>query len=168
MNEDLYNLIKDHYVNNHDDSISLFKAVLSVAQETGLDDALAYLEECVNEKRKAWLERNNDTIEITGDPLKDGYKLFYERYLGLTIPGDGEIVEENDRRIVYRWWNRCPTLEACQALGFDTREICRKVYHQSVQIMLSSIDSRLRFKRNYHALRPYTPYCEESIEIEEQ
>jgi tRNA(adenine34) deaminase len=161
-------LIKNQYVNSsRDDSTQLFKTILSVAEETGLEDALEYLEECVIEKRAAWLERNEKNIEKTGNPLADGYKLFYECYLGITIPVDGEIIEANDRRIVMRWWNKCSTLEACQALGLDTREICKKVHHRPVQLLLSRIDARLKFKRNYGALRPYTPYCEESIELEE-
>jgi hypothetical protein len=166
MDDKYRQLIKKQYENSRWDSTELFKTILFAAEETGLEHALEYLEECVIEKRSAWLERNEENTEKTGKPLIDGYKLFYECYLGLIIPGDGEIVEANDRRIVMRWWNKCPTLEACQALGLDTREICKKVYHRPVQIFLSRIDTRLRFKRNYEALRPYTAYCEESIELE--
>jgi hypothetical protein len=167
MEKELCQLIKNQYENSRGDSLELFKTILSVAAETGFEAALECLEECVSEKRSAWLERNEKNIERTGDPLVDGYKLFYERYLGLRIPRDGEIIEANDRRIVFRWWNPCPTLEACQALSLDTREICKRAYHRPVQIMLSKIDPRLRFQRNYDALRPQTTYCEESIEIED-
>jgi hypothetical protein len=62
-----------------------------------------------------------------------------------------------------RWWNPCPTLEACVRLGLDTRTVCRQAYHQPVQVMLSRLDPRLRFERNYEALRPYVSYCEERI-----
>ena len=78
-----------------------------------------------------------------------------------------EIVEQVDRKMVTRWWNHCPTLETCQKLGLDTREICRKAYHKPVQAFLSKIDPRLRFDRNYEALRPHTAYCEEIITLEE-
>jgi hypothetical protein len=67
--------------------------------------------------------------------------------------------------MVTRWWNQCPTLDACQKFGLDTRDICRKVYHQPVQIMLERVDPGLRFDRNYECLRPYAPYCEEIIEL---
>jgi hypothetical protein len=160
-------LIKNQYENSQGDSTQLFEAILSAAEEIGLEAALEYLEQCVIEKRAAWLERNEKSIKRTGNPLSDGYKAFYESYLGLSIPEDGEIVEASERRIVMRWWNKCPTLDACRALGLDTREICNKVYHQPVQMMLSKIDARLRFERNYAALRPYKPYCEESVELEE-
>jgi hypothetical protein len=97
----------------------------------------------------------------------DGFRLFYERYLGLAIPRDGEIVEATPRRIVSRWWNPCPTLEACQKFGLDTREVCRRVYQQPVDAMLRRIDPRLRFRRNYAVLRPHQSCCEEIIELEE-
>lgn len=94
-----------------------------------------------------------------GDPLLDGYHIFYETYLGLSVPADGEIIEQNERRMVMRWWNACPTLAACQKLGLDTRQVCRRAYHRPVQAFLRRIDPRLRFDRNYEALRPYQPYC---------
>jgi len=120
----------------------------------------------VIEKRLLWWDRNVKALKKIGNPLIDGYKIFYESYLGLSIPQDGKIVELTDRQLVTRWWNYCPTLEACQTLGLDTREICKKVYHKPVQVLLLKIDPSLRFKRNYDALRPYTPYCEEIIALE--
>ena len=91
-----------------------------------------------------------------------------EDYLGLSVPQGGEIVAWTRREIVMRWWNPCPTLEACVQLGLDTRVICRQVYHQPVQEMLSRLDPRLRFERNYQALRPHVPYCEERIVLLDQ
>ena len=167
MKEEYQQLIKDQYLKSRGDSMMLFKTIVSIAEQTGLALALECLEQCVIEKRVAWLERNAQSFEKTGNPLVDGYKAFYERYLGLSLPGNGEIIQANGRRIVFRWWNKCPTLEACQAFGLDTRVICKVVHHQPVNILLSRVDPRLRFERNYAALRPYTPYCEESIEIDQ-
>ena len=140
---------------------------MSLANEIGLDKALAYLEGCVIEKRLGWLGANLERLNRTGNPVLDGYRLFYETYLGVSVPGDGEIVEQHARRLVMRWWNPCPTLAACQKLGLDTREVCRKAYHQPVQAFLLRIDPRLRFDRNYAALRPHQPYCEEIITLVE-
>jgi tRNA(adenine34) deaminase len=64
-----------------------------------------------------------------------------------------------------RWRNPCPTLEACQKLGLDTQVVCKLAYEKPVQAMLSRLDPRLKFTRNYGALRPVSPYCEESIEL---
>jgi hypothetical protein len=163
-----FQLIKAEYQNTKSgDSTALLRTVLSVADEIGLDQALAYLEGCVVEKRLAWLDRNLERLDLTGDPVLDGYRLFFEIYLGLSPLEDGEIVEHTDRRIVTRWWNRCSTLDACQELGLDTREICKKAYHRPVQEFLSRVHPRLRFERNYEALRPYAPYCEEIITLED-
>jgi hypothetical protein len=162
-----YQLINQHYLNSKEDSTELFRAVLSVASEVGMDQALACLEQCVIAKRLAWLDNNLDRLERTDDPVFDGYRLFYEVYLGVSTPADGEIVERTGRKMVTRWRNRCPTLEACIKLGLDTREICRKVYHRPVQVFLSHINPKLRFERSYASLRPHTAYCEEIIVMEE-
>jgi hypothetical protein len=94
-----------------------------------------------------------------------GYQWFYEKYLHVSIPGDGELVEHTRGRMVMRWWNACPTLDACVKLGLDTRVVCRYAYHQPVQVFLNAIDPNLRFERNYTCLRPYAPYCEEIIQL---
>jgi tRNA(adenine34) deaminase len=161
-------LVKRQYESNRGDSTELFQTIVSISHEVGLDEALACLEQCVSAKRLAWFDKNACALPNTDNPLLDGYRVFYENYLGLSVPQDGEIVEATNKRLVTRWWNDCPTLAACQKLGLDTREICRKVYHRPVQVLLSKIDPRLKFERNYDALRPYTPYCEEIITLKDK
>jgi hypothetical protein len=186
MKRELYELIKGLYERSVGDSTELFRTMLADAGaeppvvspvkipspvETGnaaLDGILECLERCVVEKRLSWLERNAGAFTKSGNPLVDGFHMFYEVYLGLSVPRDGEIVAATGRRLVTRWWNRCPTLEACLKTGLDTREVCRKAYEKPVQAFLSRIDPRLRFRRNYDALRPRTTYCEEIIEIGEE
>lgn len=158
-----YQRIKQAYLASAGDSSPLFRTILAVADEAGLDAALALLERCVVAKRVAWLDKRLSQFARTGDALRDGYRLFYEEYLGLSVPDGGEIVARTGREIVMRWWNPCPTLEACVRLGLDTRTVCRQAYHRPVQEMLTRLDPRLRFERTYEALRPYVPYCEERI-----
>jgi hypothetical protein len=162
-----YPLIKSQYEHSCGDSTRLFQAILAVMQETRLEGGLALLEKCVTEKRLAWLDKNLEGQERTGDPLWDAYHIFYEVYLGISPPQDGEIIERSPQRIVTRWWNRCPTLEACQKLSLDTRQVCRLAYHQPVQAFLLKIDPRLRFERNYAAICPHQAYCEELIIMDE-
>jgi hypothetical protein len=167
MSNDDYQRIKQKYENSRGDSSELFNEILRASTEIGLDEALLYLERCVIEKRSAWLQANHAEGEIEGDPVKEGYKWFYEKYLGVSAPKDGEIVELSENRMVMRWWNPCPTLEACKKLGLDTREICRKVYQRPVEAFLKEINPKLRFSRNYENIRPYAAYCEEIIELED-
>jgi hypothetical protein len=163
MKSEYYRQIKAQYTASRGDATSLFETLLSIARETGLEAALACLEECVIEKRTSWLKRNVQSFERTGDPVADAYRLFYETYLRLALPQDGELVEAGEKRITVRWRNRCPTLEACQKLGLDTRQVCRLAYERPVQLMLREIDPRLCFERNYSAIRPWADYCEETI-----
>jgi hypothetical protein len=157
--------VKAQYERKGADSSDLFRTVLSIAEESSLDVALACLERCVIDKRSAWLEQNLPVLKRSGNAIDDAFTAFYEGYLGISLPDDGEIVERAPTRLVSRWWNPCPTLDACQKFGLDTREVCRKAYDQPVQVFLSRIDPRLRFERNYDALRPHTPYCEEMITL---
>ena len=158
--------IKTQYENARGDSAELFREILNISKEIGLDEALSILEGCVTEKRIAWAKAHLGEMKRTENPVLDGYRWFYEKYLGLSVPEDGEIVEISEKRIVSRWWNPCPTLEACKQFGLDTRVICKKVYHRPVQEFLMQLHPGLRFDRNYDCLRPYTAYCEEIISLE--
>ena len=76
---------------------------------------------------------------------------------------------EDERRIVWRSTNFCPTLEACWRLGLDTRVVCRTATERSVEALIRRLDDRLRFSRNYETgMRPYAEYCEEEIWLAEQ
>jgi hypothetical protein len=163
--EDLQ-LIKVQYEASQGDSTGLFETILRVAQKVGLEEALAGLELCVIEKRSAWLERHAASLPDIGKAVANAFALFYEAYLGLHLPQDGELIEDEEDRITVRWTNRCPTLEACQKLGLDTRQVCSLAYDRPVQLMLQAIDPRLRFQRNYAAVRPLAAYCEETIFME--
>lgn len=162
-----YQNIKSEYTHSQGDFTDLFSEILRVADKTGLDQALAILEKCVIEKRLAWLKTNLGEADQTDNPVMDGYRLFYENYLGVSVPDDGEIVECSRKRIVTRWWNACPTLDVCEKLGLDTREICKKAYHKPVGEFLKGIHPKLRFERNYDCIRPYAAFCEEIIYLEE-
>jgi len=155
--------IKFYYENSRGDSTELFREILRASNEIGIDEALSILEHCVIEKRLVWAKAHLSEAEKTDNPVLDGYRWFYETYLNLSVPNDGEIVEFSEKRIVSRWWNPCPTLEACKKFGLDTRVICRKAYHRPVQEFLMQLHPGLRFDRNYDCLRPRTAYCEEII-----
>ena len=159
-----YQLVRQQY--RRRDNVKLLRTVVAIGQEIGMEAALALLERCVTEKRLAWVDAHEEALERTGDPIADGYRAFYEAYLGI-LPQYGEIVEVTPRRMVTRWWNPCPTLEACKELGLDTRLVCKRAYHRPVDAFLARIDPRLRFERNYDVIRPHAPYCEEIILLKE-
>jgi tRNA(adenine34) deaminase len=166
MATDYCQRIKQKYQSTQGDSTELFNEILKASTVITLDKALSCLEQCVIEKRLDWLKANFGEAEIESNPVEAGYEWFYEKYLRVSVPKDGEIVEYSENRMVMRWWNPCPTLEACQKLGLDTREICEKVYQRPVQEFLKRINPKLRFSRNYDNIRPYAAFCEEIIELE--
>jgi hypothetical protein len=154
--------IRDLYINKQGDSQALFGEVL----RSGTPDAWRDLEQCVIEKRLAWFNANRSRLKFSGDPVWDGYNMFYYDYLGLSIPSDGVILIKSREQVLSRWWNRCPTLEACQASGLETRQVCQMVYERPVEILLQLLDARLHFERSYIHIRPHADYCEERVWLE--
>ena len=160
--------IKYFYENSRGDSTELFREILQVSKGIGLDEALSILEYCVLEKRLAWAKAHLSKVGKSVYPVLDGYRWYYRTYLGVSVPEDGEIIEFSEKRIVSRWWNPCPALEACEKFGLDTRLVCKMAYHRPVQEFLMQLHPGLRFERNYDCLRPHTAYCEEIIFLHEK
>ena len=125
---------------------------------------LAQLAENIKRKRLHWFKQQK--IKLNSDNILDqAYQLFLNK---LGIEADqAPIVDRRKNKFVIHSKNFCPTLEACKILGLDTRDICRQLTEAPMQALLQQLDPRLRFTRNYNALRPYTPYCEEMILLDE-
>ena len=113
----------------------------------------------------AWWEANHLRLDLRGPLPRQAYTLVLLVYMGLdphTVP----VVYEDDKTIIWRSTNFCPTLEACRRLGLDTRIVCRAATEAAVQALIVRLDPRLRFSRNYAAgVRPYADYCEEQITL---
>lgn len=107
MDDSYFQPVKAEYAKRGKNHLDLWKTILSVAEKSSMDAALECLERCAKETRTSWLER-------TTDPVDDAYTVFYETCLGISAPGDGEIVRRTPSRLVTSWWNRCPALDACQ------------------------------------------------------
>jgi tRNA(Arg) A34 adenosine deaminase TadA len=121
------------------------------------------IEKEVAQKRIAWLTQNQRPAGKPDHPSpRQAFEALFFDYLGLP---DNElpVLSETDTEIVWRSLNRCSTLEACQRLGLDTRQVCRAAYEKSTQAFLSQLDPQLRFLRSYAEIRPYTEHCKESI-----
>lgn len=125
-----------------------------------------FINEELSEKRLRWYEENKERLDLKGSDVRKAYTLLLIEYLGLN-PKEVPVVYEDELKIVWRSYNFCPVLEPCKRLGKDTREVCKKAEEKSVQELISRINPNLRFSRNYEKIRPYTDYCEETIELEE-
>ena len=117
------------------------------------------------QKWLAWWEANRQRLDLSGPLPRQAYTLVLLVYMGLD-PREVPVVYEDDRTIIWRSTNSCPTLEACHRLGRDTRIVCRGATEAAVQALIARLDPRLCFARNYAAgLRPYADYCEEQITL---
>ena len=129
------------------------------------DEALRALNEDSTRRRVAWFSKHAKDFSLPADdPLKAGYRLLLLRF-GIA-PEEAPIVQRTEHSITFHSQNFCPTLEACRLLGLDTRHVCRCINEESTNALLRQLDPRLRFSRNYEKLRPYAPYCEETISLE--
>jgi tRNA(adenine34) deaminase len=121
------------------------------------------IEREVAEKRIVWFKQcHRDTDRPDHPTPRRAYELLVVEYLGL-LEDESPIVRETETTIVWLSRNKCPTLEACQALGLDTRRICRAVYEKSTQALVSQLDPQLRFLRSYEEIRPQADHCREMI-----
>ncbi len=127
------------------------------------------LEELAQEllaRRLDWYFKNQSLLN-TGieDVLYSAYQLFLNK---LEIAADdAPIVSRNGNKLVLQSKNFCPTLEACKILNLDTRFVCRHLSEMPTTELLRHLHPQLSFTRNYDKLRPYTPYCEEMIILDE-
>jgi len=121
------------------------------------------IESEVTQKRIAWVRQNPRAAGKPDHPSpRQAFEALFFEYMGLPAK-DLPVLSETDTEIVWRSLNPCPTLEACQRLGLDTRQVCRGAYEKSTQAFLSQLDPQLRFLRSYAEIRPYAEHCKESI-----
>ena len=129
------------------------------------DEALRALNEDSTRRRVAWFAQHRaDFVLPADDLLEAGYRLLLLRF-GIS-PEEAPVVSRTECAITFHSQNFCPTLEACRLLNLDTRHVCRCINEDSTNALLRQLDPRLRFSRNYEKLRPYAPYCEETISLE--
>jgi tRNA(Arg) A34 adenosine deaminase TadA len=121
------------------------------------------LERAVTARRLAWADAHRQRLAGASAPTpRQAFDLLFFDYMGLDAR-DLPVVAESEDEIVWESRNPCPTVEACRALGIDTRRVCRAVYEKSTQALISRLDPALRFLRDYARIRPHTDHCRERI-----
>jgi tRNA(Arg) A34 adenosine deaminase TadA len=115
----------------------------------------------ITARRMAWLDRALLEKKREFTPRDVFELLFFER---MRLERDElPVISETEKEIIWLSYNRCSLLEACNALGLDTRQTCRPINEKATQAFLSRIDPRLRFHRSYQEIRPYADHCKEKI-----
>jgi tRNA(Arg) A34 adenosine deaminase TadA len=129
------------------------------ARLEGLADALSA-------SRLKWYSDNQSHLNIDGqDVINSAYQLFTAK-LGISEK-DAPVISRDDKKLILHSRNFCPTLEACKILNLDTRFVCRHLTEKPTTDLLRRLHPKLRFTRNYDRLRPYAPYCEEMIILDD-
>ena len=142
---------------------TLLDYVLRVEKEIG-ERAWGILSDQTLETRREWLNSNLQNLALDGPPPRNAYRLFFEFYLKIDL-AEVPILFEDDTRIVWKSYNFCSMLEACQELGISTRKVCRHS-EESLHLFGRAFHPHLRFARNYDHIRPYQDSCMESFYLE--
>lgn len=138
-------------------------AAISKQIEKLKNHSLRDIEAEVSGKRVAWFSQQNyPRTENAAPTPREAFELFCFGYLGLA-EDEVPVVKETGSEIEWLSLNPCPTLEACNKMGLDTRQVCRAAYEKSTQALISQLDPQLRFLRNYEEIRPHSPHCRERI-----
>ena len=124
-------------------------------------DGMSAMARDIIQRRLAWLNEHMPEDRFQVSP-RQAYELLFFDQMALP-PAELQVVSETAHEIVWLSTNRCPLLEACQALRLDTRTVCRPVNERATQAFLSRIDPRLRFHRSYEEIRPHAGHCREWI-----
>ena len=127
------------------------------------NDGWKLIEKELIKKRDKWFEQNKKFLELKGSDVEKAYRLILIK-IGID-PNKAPIVEKTKKRIVFHSQNFCPTLQACKILNLDTKKVCKEVFEIPTDRLVKKINTKLKFSRNYCKIRPYTNYCEESIEL---
>lgn len=138
--------------------------VIERGKEIGLEKSLNEWVEQIKKRRLEWFEQHKDNLKLEGTEVRKGFQLILFEYIGLK-PEEVPVIEETEKKITWRSYNFCPYYEAIKKIGADTRQVCKHATEMPVQTLLDAFNLRLRFSRNYEKIRPYTDYCEETIEL---
>lgn len=115
----------------------------------------------ITANRMAWLDHNLPARASLFTP-REAYELLFLEQMNLERD-ELPVVSETENEIVWLSTNRCSLLEACIALGLDTRQVCKPVNEKATQAFFSRLDPQLRFHRSYAEIRPYVEYCREDF-----
>ncbi len=141
------------------------RSVIRRSEEVGLEQALTEWASRITERRLAWFNQNRECLaRLKGTEVRKGFQLVLVEYMGVPLE-EVSIIEETETRITWQAYDFCPYLEAITALGMDTRVVCRHATDSPVQALLDTLNPHLHFSRNYEKIRPYSDYCEETIEL---
>ena len=123
------------------------------------------LAEDLSKKRLRWYAEHGHRLATDGeDILQAAYRVVLQK-LGIT-EDQAPIVHVGEKHLTFHSSNYCPTLEACNLLGLDTRFVCKYLTEKPTTDLIRQIHPKLRFTRNYYHIRPHSDYCEEVIILE--
>ena len=124
----------------------------------------------IKQRRVSWFQENKVRIYQQYKGLSDieiAYRAIFLDHMQID-PKYSKVDWVFKTKLRIESYNFCPYLEACRILRLDTRYVCRIIGKPSIQAVMSLINPKLKFSRNYGHIRPKYSYCEEFIELREE
>jgi hypothetical protein len=118
-------------------------------------------------KKISWCDTHLDSLlsKYAGMlPEDQAFHIIYFDHLSLN-PNDVVCGKIAPRKLRIESRNFCPYLEACNALGLETRIVCSETGESPFQVIATRVHPNLKFSRDYQNIRPHTEYCEEFLEF---
>jgi len=124
----------------------------------------------IKQGRVSWFQENKVRIYQQYKGLSDieiAYRVIFLDHMQID-PKYSKVDWVSKTKLRIKSYNFCPYLEACKILGMDTGYVCKVIGEPSIQAVMSLINPKLKFSRNYGHIRPEYSYCEEFIELREE
>lgn len=139
--------------------------VVMRSKDIGLEDSLKEWAEQIKKRRLEWFNQHKDELKLEGTEVRKGFQLVLFEYMGIK-PEEVPIIEETETKITWRAYDFCPYYEAIKNLELDSKTVCKFATEMPVQVLLDAFKpGKFHYSRNYEKIRPYTEYCEETIEL---
>ena len=127
----------------HDYEVDMYRLVLAVGKQYGMDKAYEIMSDTVADKRLGWLNQVMAELELAGTEVEKGFGLYLKYFR--PKEDDFQIIEQTKERVVFKRKDFIDAIAcACDVLGLDAIEVNNKVYARTMNLMFQKLNLNLK------------------------
>jgi hypothetical protein len=143
-----------------DYEVDMYRLVISIGKQYGMDTAYEIMSDTVADKRLRWLDQVKTEVDLTGTEVEKGLGL-YRKYFKLKEESI-QILQLTKERVVFKRKDFIDAIAyACDVLGLDVIEVNNKVYARTMNLMFQRINLNLKNR----VLEYHDGWYDETIEV---